>query len=103
MALTEKKKKSNKRSQDKNNKRFGIIMKKSEGETLEKYLKDNSYTVNGFIVQAVKEKIERDSGKSFDEFLKEQQQEQEPEAPEEPKDTKEPKSPKRPEMFKLDQ
>lgn len=73
MALTEKKKKSNKRSQDKNNKRFGIIMKKSEGETLEKYLKDNSYTVNGFIVQAVKEKIERDTGKNFDEFLQEQE------------------------------
>ena len=43
----------------------------------EKYLKNNSYTVNGFIVQAVKEKIERDTGKSFEEFIKENQPEQE--------------------------
>ena len=41
MPLTEKKKQSNKRSQDKNNKRFSIIMNKCEGKILEKYLKNN--------------------------------------------------------------
>ncbi len=70
MPVSNAQKKSAKKYQDKNNKRFGIIMKKPEGETLEKYLKDNKYTVNGFIVQAIKEKIERGTGKSFDEFLK---------------------------------
>lgn len=73
MPVSNAQKKSAKKYQDKNNKRFGIIMKKPEGETLEKYLKDNKYTVNGFIVQAIKEKIERDTGKSFEEFLKENQ------------------------------
>lgn len=70
MPVSNAQKKSAKKYQDKNNKRFGIITKKPGGETLEKYLKDNKYTVNGFIVQAIKEKIERDTGKSFDEFLK---------------------------------
>ncbi len=73
MPVSNAQKKSAKKYQDKNNKRFGIIMKKPEGETLERYLKDNKYTVNGFIVQAIKEKIERDTGKSFEEFLKESQ------------------------------
>lgn len=77
MSVSDAQKKSAKKYQDKNNKRFGIIMKKCDGETLEKYLKNNSYTVNGFIVQAVKEKIERDTGKSFEEFIKENQPEQE--------------------------
>lgn len=81
MSVSEAQKKSAKKYQDKNNKRFGIIMKKSEGEILEKYLKNNRYTVNGFILQSIREKIERDTGKSFDEFLKEQ-------GLEEPKDTK---------------
>lgn len=73
MPVSNAQKKSAKKYQDKNNKRFGIIMKKPEGETLERYLKDNKYTVNGFIVQAIKEKIERDTGKSFEKFLKESQ------------------------------
>lgn len=64
------------------------------------YCKNSNIPQRAFIEQAIMEKIERDTGKSFDEFLKEQQQEQEPE---EPKDTKEPKSPERPEVFKLDQ
>ena len=75
MSLTDKKKKSNKRSQDKNNKRFAVIMKKTEGLKIENYLQDKGYTVNGFITQAMKEKIERDTGKSFDEFLKDNQEE----------------------------
>lgn len=73
MPVSNAQKKSAKKYQDKNNKRFGVIMKKPEGETLEKYLKDNKYTVNGFIVKAIKEKLERDTGKSFEEFLKENQ------------------------------
>lgn len=73
MAVSEAQKKSAKKYQNRNNKRFGIIMKKYEGEILENYLKNNKYSVNGFIVQAVKEKIERDTGKSFDEFLQEKE------------------------------
>lgn len=67
-------------------------------DVLNIHCKNFSYTRNSFITQAIKEKIERDTGKSFDEFLKEQQQE-----PEEPENPKEPKSPERPEVFKLDQ
>ena len=70
MPLTEKKKQSNKRSQEKNNKRFGIIMKKQEGIKIETYLKNNGVTVNSFITKAIKEKIERETGKTFDEFMK---------------------------------
>ncbi len=40
---------------------------------INEYCKKFNYSKNGLIVQAVKEKIERDTGKSFDEFLKEQQ------------------------------
>lgn len=94
---------ANRKYTEKNYKKVSTYFSISDMEVINRYCQKFNFSKNGLIVQAVKEKIERDSGKSFDEFLKEQQQEQEPEAPEEPKDTKEPKSPKRPEMFKLDQ
>ncbi len=77
MLANEVQNKSTKKCQNRNNKRFGTIMKKHEAEALEKYLEDSSYTLNGFIVKAIKEKIERDTCKSFEEFIKEYKKDQE--------------------------
>lgn len=41
------------------------------------HCKNFSYTRNSFITQAIKEKIERDTGKSFDEFFKEPEDQKE--------------------------
>lgn len=81
---------------EKNYKKVSTYFSISDMEVINGYCQKFNFSKNGLIVQAVKEKIERDSGKSFDEFLKEQE-------PEEPKDTKKPQSPERPEVFKLDQ
>lgn len=91
---------ANNKYNKKNYTRTPISLRHNEMNVLNAHCEKHGYSKNGFIVQAIKEKIERDTGKSFDEFLKEQQQEQDPD---EPKDTKEPKSPERPEVFKLDQ
>lgn len=88
MAISESQKRSVKKSQDKNCIRFNLIMLKSKGTAIKQYIHQIGETNNKFFVDAAIEKIERDTGKSFDEFLKEQQQEQEPEEPAEPKDTK---------------
>lgn len=71
MPLTEKKKISNKRSQNKNNKRFSIILSKYDGLVIDQYLKDTNSSINGFFVQAVKEKIEKETGKNFDQLAAE--------------------------------
>ena len=73
MPLTEKKKISNKRSQNKNNKRFSIIVSKYDGLVIDQYLKNTNSSINGFFVQAVKEKIQRETNKNFYELLKELQ------------------------------
>ena len=44
-------------------------------DTLNIYCEKKSCSRNNFIVQAIMEKIERDTGKSFDEFLKDNQEE----------------------------
>ncbi len=77
MPVSEAQKKSAKKYPDRNNKRFGVIMKKWEAEILERYLKNSSYTLNGFTVKAIKEKIERDTCKNFEEFMREYKEEQE--------------------------
>ena len=77
MALTDKKKASNKRSDQKNSQRFSIITTKEKGAKIESYIQKTGMTKNNFFMEAIKEKIERDTGKSFDEFIKENQPEQE--------------------------
>ncbi len=74
-----------------------ITLRHKEMNILNNHCQKYGYSKNGFILQAIKDRIEKDTGKSFDEFLKEQQQEQDPE---EPKDKK---GSKIPEVFKLDQ
>ncbi|MGN1044027.1 MAG: hypothetical protein ACI4PR_04430 [Acutalibacteraceae bacterium] len=58
--------------------RTHISFKPLEMAILNMHCEKYGYSKNGFVVQAVKEKIERDIGKNFDEFLKENQPEQEP-------------------------
>lgn len=96
----ESKTKAKRKYNEKSYKRVSLYIKNEEMDIIEEFCKNNNYSKNNLFIEGVKEKIERDTGKSFDEFLKEHQQEQEPE---EPKDTKEPKNPERPEVFKLDQ
>ncbi len=71
MPLTDKKKESNKRSDRKNSHRFSLITTKEKGIKIEHYICRTGKSKNNFFMEAIKEKIERDTGKSFDEFLKE--------------------------------
>lgn len=77
----EKKANSQTRAKSKYNKknyvRTPISLRHNEMNVLNNHCKKFGCSKNGFIVQAIKEKIERDTGKNFDEFLKENQLKQE--------------------------
>ena len=60
----------------KNYSRTPISLKHNEMSVLNNHCEKYGYSKNGFIVKAIKEKIERDTGKSFDDFIKENQTEQ---------------------------
>lgn len=77
MALTDKKKKSNKKSEEKNSCRFSMITTKKKGKAIKNYISNIGESKNNFFMKAIIEKIERDTGKSFDELLKEFDDEQE--------------------------
>ena len=64
MALTEAQKKANKKYFDGNYRQVKLSMPIAEVETLETHCTDYGYTRAGFIREAIKEKIERDKGKS---------------------------------------
>ena len=53
--------------------RISLILSKDIGEILLNHIAKNESTKNGFIIQAIKEKIERETNKNFDELLKELQ------------------------------
>ena len=57
----------------KNYSRTPISFKHAEMEVLNNHCKKYGYSKNGFVVQAVKEKIQRETNKNFDELLKELQ------------------------------
>lgn len=61
MALTDAQRKANKKYFDKNYKQVKLSMPNTEARALEEYCKENDYSKNGFIREAIKEKIERDS------------------------------------------
>lgn len=61
MALTDAQRKANKKYFDKNYKQVKLSMPNTEAQALEEYCKENDCSKNGFIREAVKEKIERDS------------------------------------------
>lgn len=61
MALSEKKRISNDRWIKENYKQVKLSMPNEEADILEEYCKKNGYTKAGFIREAIKEKMERDS------------------------------------------
>ncbi len=73
MSMRESQKIGNKRYQDSNCIRISLILNKEMGEVLIKHITKNGNTKNGFIIQAIKEKIERETNKNFDDLLKELQ------------------------------
>ena len=73
MSLSESQKRGNKKYQDLKCMRISLILSKDIGEILLNHIAKNESTKNGFIIQAIKEKIERETNKNFDELLKELQ------------------------------
>jgi hypothetical protein len=69
--------KANRKYTEKTYKKVSTYFTINDMIAINEYCSKFNYSKNGLIVQAVKEKIERDTGKSFDEFLKENQPEQE--------------------------
>lgn len=61
MALSEKKRISNDRWIKENYKQVKLSMPNDEADTLEAYCNKHGYTKAGFIRQAIREKMERDS------------------------------------------
>ncbi len=61
MALTEAQRKANDKYIAQNYKQVKLSMPKNEAEKLEKYCSDRGLTKAGFIREAIKEKMERDS------------------------------------------
>ncbi len=73
MSVSKAQKNSAKKYQDSNCMRVSLILSKDIGEILLNHISKNGSTKNGFIIQAIKEKIERETNKNFDELLKELQ------------------------------
>lgn len=71
MAMRESQKTGNKRYQDSKCIRISLILGKAVGEILLNHIAKNGETKNGFIIQAIKEKIERETGKKFDDLMSE--------------------------------
>lgn len=69
--------KANHKYNKKNYKRVSLYVKNEEMNIIENFCKNNNYSKNNLFIEGVKEKIEKDTGKSFDEFIKENQPEQE--------------------------
>ena len=79
MGVSKAQKNSAKKYQDLKCMRISLILSKDIGEILLNHIAKNESTKNGFIIQAIKEKIERETNKNFDELLKELQSAKEPE------------------------
>ena len=71
MAMRESQKTGNKRYQDSKCIRISLILGKDVGEILLNHIAKNGETKNGFIIQAIKEKIEKETGKKFDDLMSE--------------------------------
>ncbi len=65
--------KANHKYNKKNYKRVSLYVKNEEMDIIEDFCKNNNYSKNNVFIEGVKEKIERDTGKSLEEFLKENQ------------------------------
>jgi len=58
--------KANHKYNKKNYKRVSLYVKNEEMDVIECFCKNNNYSKNNLFIEGVKEKIERDTGKSFD-------------------------------------
>lgn len=65
--------KANHKYNKKNYKRVSLYVKNEEMDIIEDFCKNNNYSKNNVFIEGVKEKIERDTGKSLEEFLKKNQ------------------------------
>lgn len=65
LALTDARKKANEKYIQNNYKQVKLSMPKAEAETLDEYCKAKNLTKAGFIRQAIKEKMERESHNLF--------------------------------------
>ena len=54
-------------------KRISVHLKPEVMEVFNRHCEAFSYTKNNFIIQAIKDRIEKETGKNFDELLKELQ------------------------------
>ena len=71
MSVSKAQKNSAKKYQDSNCMRVSLILSKDIGEILLNHISKNGSTKNGFIIQAIKEKIEKETGKKFDDLMSE--------------------------------
>ncbi len=55
-------------------KQFNVKLKPYQMEILENHCNRNNYSKNNFAVLSIQEKIERETGKTFEELLKETEQ-----------------------------
>lgn len=69
MGVSKAQKNSAKKYQDLKCMRVSLILSKDIGEILLNHIAKNGSTKNGFIIQAIKEKIERETGKNFQDLL----------------------------------
>lgn len=74
VVMSDAQKKGNERYQKSKCIRISLILNKEDGIELINYLNRTQQSKNGFIVQAIKEKIKKDTGRPMDEFLKEESQ-----------------------------
>lgn len=63
--------KANHKYNKKNYKRVSLYVKNEDMTIIEEFCKNNNYSKNNLFIEGVKEKIQQDTGKNFDELLKE--------------------------------
>ncbi|MBQ6143657.1 MAG: hypothetical protein IJI84_04165 [Clostridia bacterium] len=73
MGVSKAQKNSAKKYQDSNCMRISLILSKEVGEILLNHIAKKGSTKNGFIIQAIKEKIERETGENFQDLLAQMQ------------------------------
>ena len=71
MGVSKAQKNSAKKYQDLKCMRISLILSKDIGEILLNHIAKNGSTKNGFIIQAIKEKIERETGKKIEKLTAE--------------------------------
>ena len=64
---------ANRKYNEKTYKRVSLYVKNEEMTVIEDFCKNGNYSKNNLFIEAVKEKIERETNKNFDELLKELQ------------------------------